>query len=127
MRAVLPAFVRYATVGAVATAVHFALMAALVEGLGWVAWAASGAGAVAGAQVAFAGNRRITFQHVGPWWPAWWRFMGTAAGGAVAGMLLVALLSHLGLHYLLAQAIATVLILFTTFVINRAWSFGRRR
>lgn len=120
-------FLRYAAVGVVATGVHFALMAGLIEAWRWAAWLASGAGAAAGAQVAFLGNRHLTFAHTGPWWPAWWRFMGTAAFGAAAGMVLVAGLVQLGLHYLWAQASATVLILFTTFVVHRAWSFGARR
>ena len=76
-----------------------------------------------GAQVAFVGNRCLTFGHHGAWWPAWWRFMGTAAVGAVLGMAVVAAGVALGLHYLLAQAVATVSVLLLGFVVNRWWTF----
>jgi putative flippase GtrA len=118
---------RYAAVGAVATAAHWGLMAVLVEPGLAPAWLASGAGAVLGAQLAFAGNRVFTFGHRGPVAAAWWRFMGTAALGALAGMAVVALAVAAGLHYLLAQALATALVLLLTFAVNRRWTFAPRR
>jgi putative flippase GtrA len=116
---------RYLVVGGVATVVHWALMAWLVERLAVPAWWASGAGAVLGAQVAFVANRRFTFDHAGPVWPAWWRFMGTAALGGAMGMVIVAAGVAWGWHYLLAQALATLLVVVLTFVINRVWTFAR--
>jgi putative flippase GtrA len=118
-------WLRYLVVGGAATAAHWALMAWLVERQALPAWWASGAGAVLGAQVAFFANRRFTFDHHGPAWPAWWRFMGTAAMGGVLGMLIVATGVWLGWHYLLVQALATGLVLLLTFAVNRAWTFGR--
>lgn len=115
---------RYASVGGLATAAHWALLAVLVEGAGMAPWVASGCGAVLGAQVAFFGNRRYTFGHAGPLWPAWWRFMGTAALGGGVGMAVVAAGVALGLHYLLAQAVATAVGLLLTYTVNRVWTFG---
>jgi len=43
-------FLRYASVGAVATAVHYAMLVLAVEAFGWPAFMASGFGAVVGAQ-----------------------------------------------------------------------------
>ncbi|MCE4539468.1 GtrA family protein [Pelomonas sp. P7] len=114
---------RYAGVGAVATATHYALMVLAVEVGHWPAWLASGAGALAGAQIAFWANRRFTFGHRGGWWPAWCRFHATAGAGALLGMLLVDAGVQAGLHYLLAQAGATVVVMLATFVANRAWAF----
>jgi len=114
---------RYAVVGAVSTALHYALLAWLVEAHGWPAWAASGAGAVAGAQLAFAGNRWFTFADRGPVAPAWLRFQGTALLGALWGMAVVALGVAAGAHYLLAQAVATLTALLLTFAINRQFTF----
>jgi putative flippase GtrA len=114
---------RYALVGAVATGAHWALLAVLVEGPGVAAWVASGAGAVLGAQVAFVGNRHYTFDHAGPWWPAWWRFMATAGAGALLGMGVVALGVAAGGHYLLAQAVATGVVMLASFTVNKAWTF----
>jgi putative flippase GtrA len=115
---------RYAGVGGLATVAHWALLALLVEKAGVAPWLASGCGAVLGAQVAFFGNRRYTFGHAGPLWPAWWRFMGTALLGGGVGMAIVALGVALGAHYLLAQAVATALVLLMTFAVNRVWAFA---
>ena len=121
----MSAFARYALVGALATLGHWLLMVLLVEGAGMAPWLASGCGAAFGAQLAFFGNRRFTFNHAAAAGPAWWRFMGTAALGAVLGMAVVAAGVALGAHYLLAQALATGLVLLLTFVINRGWTFAR--
>ncbi|MBU6258875.1 MAG: GtrA family protein [Burkholderiales bacterium] len=118
------ALLRYGTVGFVATAAHWALLVLLVELGGVRAWIGSGAGALLGAQVAFFGNRRYTFGHAGAWRPAWWRFMGTAALGAAVGMGVVAAGVAFGLYYLLAQALATGLVMLLTFAINRHWTFA---
>jgi putative flippase GtrA len=120
----MTALLRYAGVGAAATAVHYALLTAGVELGSWrPAWAA-GFGAAVGAQVAYLGNRWFTFNHRGPWWSSWWRFQGTALIGVVASSALVALGGRLGVHYLLAQLVATVLAMLLTFAVNRRWSFG---
>lgn len=116
---------RYAVVGLAATAAHYALLTALVEWAQWSAWLASGLGAALGAQVAFLGNRRFTFAHRGPWWPAWVKFQGTAVLGAALGMALVAAGVAVGLHYLLAQAVATGVGLLVTYAINRVWTFAK--
>ena len=117
--------VRYAAVGVAATAAHYALMALAVEAGHWPAWLASGAGALLGAQVAFWANRHYTFAHTGPWLPAWGRFHVTAGAGALLGMLLVDAGVKAGLHYLLAQAGATVVVMLASFAANRAWAFSR--
>lgn len=127
MKPLAPQFLRYAGVGAAATLAHWSLLALLVEGSIGIAlppWAASGWGAVLGAQLAFFGNRRLTFGHAGARWPAWWRFMCTAALGAALGMAIVAAGVALGLHYLAAQALATACGLVLTFAVNRVWSFA---
>lgn len=117
-------FLRYTLVGAMATAVHWALLALCVEAAGMAPWLASGLGAGVGAQIAFAGNRRFTFAHRGSLWPAWWRFMGTAGLGALLGMAIVAGGVATGLHYLLAQALATLCVLLLGYAVNRVWAFA---
>jgi putative flippase GtrA len=119
----IPALLRYTLVGAVATAVHYALLALGVEWAGWSAPTASGAGAMVGAQVAYAGNRLLTFGYRGGYAGSWLRFQGTALLGALVGMGVVALGVRLGLHYLFAQVCATLLVLGLTFAINRHWTF----
>ena len=119
------ALARYGLVGGAATLAHWALLALLVEWGHVPPWLGSGAGAVLGAQVAFFGNRHYTFDHAGPLWPAWWRFMGTALLGGALGMAVVAGGVALGAHYLLAQAAATGLSMVLTFAVNRGWTFAR--
>lgn len=119
-------FLRYATVGATATAAHYALLATLVEWARWRAPPAAALGAVFGAQVAFVGNRIFTFAHRGPWLQAWWRFQVTAVLGAAVSAASVAAGEAAGLHYLAAQVIGTGLALVLTYSVNRRWSFGHR-
>jgi putative flippase GtrA len=116
-------FVRYVGVGAVATALHYAVLVLCVEVFGWPAFIGSGVGAVIGAQLAYAGNRWYTFAHRGAVGASWPRFQFTALLGALLGMAVVALGVRLGLHYLLAQVAATLSSLLLTFAVNRAWTF----
>ena len=116
-------FIRYSAVGALATAAHYLVLVLCVEAGGWPAYLASGAGAVVGAQVAFAGNRWFTFAHRGALRASWPRFQATALLGALFGMAVVALGVRLGLHYLIAQMLATAASLVLTYLINRAWTF----
>ena len=116
-------FIRYTAVGAVATALHYLLLVLCVERGEWRAFAASGFGAVVGAQVAYAGNRWFTFAHRGNMGTSWPRFQATALIGALLGMAVVALGVRLGVHYLIAQVLATLTSLLLTFAINRIWTF----
>ena len=120
----LPPLLRYAAVGAVATAVHYLLLVLCVEAGEWPAFLASGFGAVVGAQVAYLGNRWFTFAHRGAIGTSWLRFQGTALLGAAFGMAVVAIAVRWGWHYVLAQMLATVLALLLTYAINRRWTFG---
>jgi len=116
-------FLKYSTVGAIATLVHYGVLVACVERFGWPAYLAAGLGAVIGAQVAYLGNRWFTFSHRGSVAASWVRFQTTALAGALLGMGIVATGVTLGLHYLLAQFTATLTGLVLTFGINRLWTF----
>ena len=117
-------FIRYCAVGAVATAAHYALLVAGVALAGWPAWLCAGAGAIVGAQVAYAGNSRYTFAGRGRSLAAWWRFQATAVVGALVSMAVVASAVTLGWHYLMGQVLATGLALLLTFGINKRWTFS---
>ena len=116
-------FFRYGSVGAVATAVHYLVLVLGVELAGWPAYLGAGAGAVVGAQLAYAGNRWFTFGHRGAMRASWPRFQATALLGALLGMAIVGAGVRLGLHYLVAQVVATLASLLLTFAINRHWTF----
>lgn len=120
------AFARYALIGGVATATHYALLTLLVEGLQAPAGASAALGAGAGALVAYAGNRRFTFEtSLASHARALPRFMAVATLGVVLSGLIVHWGSVvLGVHYLLAQALATVLVLILGYHVNHRWSFA---
>lgn len=123
-------FLRYVAVGAVATAVHYAVLVGCVEAsLLSAPWAAA-LGAWVGAQVAFAGNAWFTFAGAPVDATAWLRFQIVAVLGALISFGIVDAGVAAGLHYLLAQVIATGVSLFVTYEVNRRWSFaatpGRR-
>jgi putative flippase GtrA len=117
-------FLQYAAVGAIATAVHYAILVAVVEAGLLAPPRAAALGAWVGAQVAFAGNATLTFRAAGASVGAWLRFQITAVLGALLSFALVAAGVRLGLHYLVAQVLATLLNLLITFEINRRWSFA---
>ena len=115
----------YALVGGLATAVHYLVLVALVE-VGHVgAGLAAATGASWGALAAYAGNRRFTFESRAAHARALPRFLAVAALGAATSAALVhAGTAWLGLHYLLPQAVATALVLFAGYALNRRWSFA---
>ena len=117
-------FLRYASVGAAATAVHYSVLVGLVESSLLAPRFAAASGAWIGAQVAFAGNAWFTFAGAALTWGAWLRFQITALAGAVISFAIVAAGVRAGLHYLLAQVLATLVTVFVTYEINRRWSFA---
>lgn len=120
-------FLRYFLSGGMATALHYALLLALVE-LGGVPAAPSAVvGALCGAVAAYAINRSVTFtSSTAPHQQALPRFMLVAAsGGAFNGAMVWAGVHWLNWHYLVAQALVTVLVLGLTYRLNRSWTFAR--
>ena len=116
-------FTRYAAVGVLATLVHYAILIVCVERARWPAWLASGCGASIGAQVAYLGNRWFTFSSRAGFGVSWLRFQILALAGALLGMMIVALAVYLGIHYVLAQMLATGIAMVLTFLFNRSWTF----
>lgn len=116
---------RYVGVGSLATVAHYAVLVLAVEvGGGSPPWS-SFMGACVGALVAYAGNRQITFVDSGqPHRVAMPRFFGVALLGATGNGLIVSGLTSWGLHYLLAQAVATVGVTVLTYHLNRRWTFA---
>jgi putative flippase GtrA len=134
----LKQFLRYSGVGLLATLVHYVVLMALVESQTCSAAWGSAWGAAVGAQVAFGGNRWWTFapaqsahspfehpthQLKTPLASSWLRFQLTALVAAVLGVFWLKLGMHAGLHYLLAQMLATGINLVLTFAVNRYWTF----
>jgi putative flippase GtrA len=120
-------FFWYIIAGGIATAVHYAVLIALVEWAGLSAAPSAFIGALTGAVAAYLVNRHITFAgSTARHRQAVPRFMAIALVGAVLNGALVWLgVQQLGWHYLVAQALATVLVMGLTFRFNRLWTFAQ--
>src|SRR6266436_6301410 len=104
--AVLSEFLRFATVGALATVVHYSMLIALVELAHGPLIASTSAGFVLGAVVSYSLNRRITFRHQPDFGRGLVKFVSVGAVGLGLNALIVAGLAHAGIQYILAQMTA---------------------
>lgn len=118
-------FFTYAMVGAVGTLAQYVILASLVS-LHWTGpVTASVIGAVVGAVINYLLNARFTFgskAHSS----ALPKFAATAILGAVVnGLLMKVLIDFANVNYLLAQLVASVVVLAITYCVNLVWTFGR--
>jgi len=121
---VLVQFVKFGIVGISNTLITFIVYTLLLKVFGVWYIAASAIGFVVGATNGFLLNRRWTFAgHVGDaYTPVRWAVVQTA--GLALNLGLLYLLVHDGaMDELVAQAIATVAVTISTFLVNRAWTF----
>ena len=117
-------FVTYAMVGLSGTAAQYVLFVLLVR-LGSPVVLASFAGYAVGAVVNYLLNRRFTFGSHLPHRDTAPRFFSVALFGLVLNLAIVwALFDGAGLHYLIAQCVATAVCLLATYALNARWSFN---
>lgn len=116
---------RFACVGGLATALHYLILIALVDGAGLGATLASATGYALSTLFNYALNRRITFHSRRNHSSALPRFLGLAGVGLAINTVTVWFLAQrLGFHYLIAQVVATTLTLCWNFVAARHWAFA---
>ena len=116
------------TPGAVGTAAHYLVLVVLVSGFGLVAVAGSVAGSIVGALINYLINYFWTFRSRHGHRHAFPRFMAVAAVGLAVNAATMALLTEvLAVHYLMAQLMATAVVLLMGFFLNATWTFGRTR
>lgn len=117
-------FLRYAGTGAVGTAAHYAALFTLVQARWAEPVAASTAGAVAGVLVNYGLNYRYTFASKRGHRHALPRFAAVALLGVVINAaVLAAVLAIAGTHYMVAQLVATGVVLVVGYQANRLWTF----
>lgn len=117
-------FVRFAGVGVGGTSGHYATLLALVELLGMGAVVASSIGFIIGAIINYFLNHAYTFRSSIPHRSGLPKFLTVALGGIlVNASAMAALHVQLGIHYVIAQIIATCLVLAWAFTGNRLWTF----
>jgi putative flippase GtrA len=121
---VLVQFVKFGIVGISNTLITFIVYTILLKVFGVWYIAASAIGFVVGATNGFLLNRRWTFaDHVGDsLTPVRWGIVQTAGLGLNLGLLYL-LVHDAGVDELIAQALATVVVTVSTFLVNRAWTF----
>jgi putative flippase GtrA len=117
-------FFRYSLVGAIGTAVQYAILISLVRAGLAPAIVASSVGAIAGALVNYYLNSRWTFASTRAHEQALPRFAAIAlAGIGLNAIVMAGMLTYVGAHYLVAQFVATGVVLVAGFVANRTWTF----
>jgi putative flippase GtrA len=116
-------FLKFASVGAIATGLHYVIFLALVMLLGVAPGIAAFVGAAFGACVVYLLNRRYTFATQRGHGETLPRFILLSIVGAVLNGAIVGWLSRLGLYPLLAQMVATVIVLFINFVVSKKWIY----
>jgi putative flippase GtrA len=118
-------FARFAGIGALATVLHYAILIAFVQ-YGLVdPVTASTIGFALSALGNYALNRTFTFRSSRPHTEALPRFAAVTLLGLAINASLIWLFHILvGLHYLLAQVLATAGTLSWNFAVNRTWTFA---
>ncbi|GJD63942.1 polysaccharide synthesis protein GtrA [Methylobacterium frigidaeris] len=120
-------FLAYVGVSLAALAVHYGVLAALVEAGRADPVRAALAGYLAGAVVSYGLNRRLTYASARPHAEATWRFGIVAAiGFGLTWLIMAGLTRGFGLPYLPAQVLATGVVVFWNFLGHRAWTFAVR-
>ncbi len=122
---VLRQFIKFFCVGAVATALQYLILVMLVNFGGARPVAASAVGYGLGACVGYLLNYHFTFVSQRKHLVTLARFAIVAVAGLMLNSVIVAFTNEgLGFHYLVAQLIATALVLGWNFIANRLWTFG---
>lgn len=122
---IIKPFLKYTTVGGLATCIHYAIFIGVIRFLAWAPWQATLIASSVGALAAYHLNYHYTFSSVDQHRTLLPKFLAVAVLGVILQTLIVAVLSQQWQwHYLLAQIVATIFGLILTFSINRIWTFA---
>lgn len=117
-------FGSFLVVGAVATAVQYAVLVLLVRGFSVNPVVASTLGYCLSALLNYDLNHRVTFRSAVPYLRGLRRFAAISTLGLLLNAALMAVLVESAkLHYIVAQVAATVTVLLWNFFANRRWTY----
>lgn len=120
-------FVRFLSVGAVATVAHFAVLISLVQIFDSNPVIASVFGFAISALLNYFLNYHYTFNSVQPHTATLPRFVIIALIGMILNTAAMTIqVNTLGFHYLIAQVVTTIVVLVWNFTGNRLWTFEHR-
>lgn len=122
-RPLLAQVARFAAAGIAATAAHYSVLIALVEGAGVRPVLATTIGYLFGIAVSYALNRRFTFKSAAPVALSFAKFAALYGIGAILNGAIMAGLTGQGAWYLFAQIVATGLTLVWNFLGARFIAF----
>ena len=115
---------RYGVVGIVGTPAHYLTLILLVEAGGIAPVYATVAGSAVGALVNYLLNRRYTFRSAKTHADAGPKFVVVALATGMLNAVLVYLgVDLLGMHYLVVQIVATLIVFLSNFALNNTWTF----
>ena len=118
-------FLVFATIGAIGTSGHYAVLILLVQVLHVEPVSATTLGFVVGALINYALNYRITFKSNKKHREALTKFLVVAGLGAVANGAIMSLgVNTFDMHYLIIQLPATCIVLVFNFMANKYWTFS---
>lgn len=124
MEKLMPDLMKYLLASISGTLVHYGLMITLIRQFQVSVLSASTFGAITGAMIIYLLNYFCTFRSRKRHMESVSKFFIVAALGlAMNGLVLTAVLDYLGVHYLIAQCVATSAVFGLSFSINRAWTF----
>ena len=124
LRHITSQFLRFATVGGIATAIHYLILVVLVQAANMNAVWASTIGFIISAVCNYLLNYRFTFRSNVEHRLAVIKFFIVAGVGLILNSLTMLILTeYMGVHYLLAQVLATGIVLLWNFTGNRLWTF----
>ena len=117
-------FASFAAVGGVATAAQYVVLVALVHGWDVSPVLASAIGMVIGACVGYSLNYRFTFRSGKRHRDTAPRFFAVAGVGLLLNTVIMSVCTGpLHVYYMIAQVVATGLVLLWNFGVNRMWTF----
>ena len=118
-------FGRFMVVGGIATALQYAILLALTAGAGVQPLIASSIGFAASAAANYTLNRRFTFHSEVNYVAGLERFAITAGVGLALNALVMAMgTGPAKMNYVVTQVLATAVVLFWNFHVNRLWTFA---
>lgn len=115
-------FARFCSIGLVNTAIHLAVVIALVEAAGVRAMPANATAFLCANAFSFWANSRFTFR-TAPTFQRWGRFVMVSLAGLALAVGCSAVATYQGWHYLIGVTLTFAVMPLLSFAVNRYWTW----